>query len=68
MLTDEMLFDGAHFAHISLFYERKRLARIRETVQRATPAPRGRGYRISADSVWPLRGVDGKLFSERNGK
>ncbi len=28
MLTDELLFEGAHFAHISAYYERRRLARI----------------------------------------
>ena len=28
-------------------------------------APLGRKYRISSDSAWPLRGLDGKTFAER---
>jgi hypothetical protein len=28
-------------------------------------APMGRKYRVSSDSAWPLRGLDGKTFAER---
>lgn len=28
-------------------------------------APLGRKYRVSSDSAWPLRGLDGKTFAER---
>ena len=28
-------------------------------------APLGRKHRISSDSAWPLRGLDGKTFAER---
>ena len=28
-------------------------------------APIGRKYRISSESAWPLRGLDGKTFAER---
>jgi len=28
-------------------------------------APMGRKHRISSDSAWPLRGLDGKTFAER---
>ena len=28
-------------------------------------APMGKGYRVSSDSAFPLRGVDGKTFAER---
>ena len=28
-------------------------------------APMGRTYRVSSDSAWPLRGLDGKTFAER---
>jgi hypothetical protein len=28
-------------------------------------APMGRKYRVSSDSAWPLRGIDGKTFAER---
>lgn len=28
-------------------------------------APMGRKYRISSESAWPLRGLDGKTFAER---
>lgn len=31
----------------------------------AKVAPIGRGYRVSSDSVWPLRGADGLTFAER---
>lgn len=30
LLPDELLYVGGHVAHISQYYERKRLARIRE--------------------------------------
>ena len=28
-------------------------------------APMGKSYRVSSDSAWPLRGLDGKTFAER---
>lgn len=28
-------------------------------------APLGKTYRVSSDSAWPLRGLDGKTFAER---
>ena len=28
-------------------------------------APIGRKHRVSSDSAWPLRGLDGKTFAER---
>jgi len=28
-------------------------------------APLGKAHRVSSDSAWPLRGVDGKTFAER---
>jgi hypothetical protein len=28
-------------------------------------APMGRNHRVSSDSAWPLRGLDGKTFAER---
>jgi hypothetical protein len=28
-------------------------------------APRGRNYRVSSESSFPLRGVDGKTWAER---
>ena len=30
------------------------------------PAPSDKTYRVSSDSVWPLRGIDGKTFAERH--
>ena len=31
----------------------------------AQAAPLGRKYRVSSESAWPLRGLDGKTFAER---
>jgi len=31
----------------------------------AQAAPLKRGHRVSSDSAWPLRGLDGKTFAER---
>jgi len=28
-------------------------------------APMGKTYRVSSESAWPLRGLDGKTFAER---
>ena len=28
-------------------------------------APLGRKHRVSSDSAWPLRGLDGKTWAER---
>jgi hypothetical protein len=28
-------------------------------------APMGKNHRVSSESAWPLRGPDGKTFSER---
>lgn len=53
-------FDGAHFAHVVAWLEFRRLSRI---VRQA--APRGRRYRVSSDSVWPLRDASGKTWAER---
>jgi hypothetical protein len=30
-------------------------------------APKGKRYRVSSDSVWPLRAPDGRTFAERKG-
>jgi len=32
---------------------------------RPQAAPLGRKGRVSSESAWPLRGVDGKTFAER---
>ena len=34
-------------------------------IQPAQAAPMGKTYRVSSESAWPLRGVDGKTFAER---
>lgn len=31
-------------------------------------APVGKGYRVSSESAWPLRGADGLTFAERKAK
>ena len=31
----------------------------------AQVAPMGRKHRVSSDSAWPLRGLDGKTWAER---
>jgi hypothetical protein len=31
----------------------------------AQAAPMGMKHRVSSDSAWPLRGLDGKTFAER---
>lgn len=31
-------------------------------------APIGKTYRVSSESAWPLRGVDGLTFAERRAK
>jgi hypothetical protein len=31
-------------------------------------APMGKKHRVSSDSAWPLRGVDGLTFAERRAK
>ena len=31
----------------------------------AQAAPLNRKYRVSSESAWPLRGLDGKTFAER---
>ena len=28
-------------------------------------APMGKTYRVSSNSAWPLRGLDGKTYAER---
>lgn len=28
-------------------------------------APMGKTHRVSSESAWPLRGIDGKTFAER---
>lgn len=28
-------------------------------------APLGKNHRVSSESAWPLRGIDGKTFAER---
>lgn len=33
-----------------------------------TAAPMGRNHRVSPQSAWPLRGVDGLTFAERKAK
>ena len=35
---------------------------------RAQAAPLGRKGRVSSDSAWPLRGVDGLTWAERKAK
>lgn len=34
-------------------------------IKPAQAAPLGKAYRVSSDSAWPLRGIDGKTFAER---
>ena len=34
-------------------------------IQPAQAAPMGKKHRVSSESAWPLRGVDGKTFAER---
>lgn len=34
-------------------------------IKPAQAAPLGRTYRVSSESAWPLRGLDGKTFAER---
>lgn len=34
-------------------------------IKAAQAAPLGKTHRVSSDSAWPLRGVDGKTFAER---
>lgn len=31
-------------------------------------APMGKAYRVSSDSAWPLRGLDGLTFAERKAR
>jgi hypothetical protein len=34
-------------------------------IKPAQAAPLGKTYRVSSESAWPLRGLDGKTFAER---
>lgn len=34
-------------------------------IQPVQAAPLRKSYRVSSDSAWPLRGIDGKTFAER---
>lgn len=53
-------FTAYHFAHIAAWQEYRRIFRI--------AAPMGQRGRISSDSVWPLRGADGRTFAERGAR
>ena len=37
-------------------------------IQPAQAAPMGKTYRVSSESAWPLRGVDGLTWAERKAK
>lgn len=37
-------------------------------IKPAQAAPMGKTHRVSSDSAWPLRGVDGLTFAERKAK
>jgi hypothetical protein len=37
-------------------------------IKSAQAAPMGKKHRVSSDSAWPLRGVDGLTFAERKAK
>jgi hypothetical protein len=53
--------------HVGWFSVRKP-QRSQEEVSMIKPqqaAPMGRNHRVSSDSAWPLRGLDGKTFAER---
>ena len=34
-------------------------------IKPAQAAPMGKTYRVSSESAWPLRGLDGKTFAQR---
>jgi hypothetical protein len=42
--------------------------RILTMIKPAQAAPLGKKHRVSSDSAWPLRGVDGLTFAERKAK
>ena len=46
----------------SIVYDRKSGVVM---IKSAQAAPMGKSHRVSSDSAWPLRGVDGKTFAER---
>ena len=37
-------------------------------IKPAQAAPMGKTYRVSSESAWPLRGVDGLTFAARKAK
>lgn len=37
-------------------------------IKTAQAAPMGKKHRVSSDSAWPLRGVDGLTLAERRAK
>jgi len=45
-------------------YRKARMVMIKP----AQAAPMGKKHRVSSDSAWPLRGVDGLTFAERKAK
>ncbi len=53
-----------NLAHRNNHYVSYRKARV-VMIKAQQAAPMGRKHRISSDSAWPLRGLDGKTFAER---
>jgi len=51
----------ASCCHLYVRYRKRGLVMIK--TQQA--APLGKNHRVSSESAWPLRGVDGKTFAER---
>jgi len=51
----------AGYCHNYVSFRKARVVMIK--AQQA--APLGKPYRVSSDSAWPLRGLDGKTFAER---
>ena len=52
----------ANRCHLFVRYRKRGMVMIKLAKQ---AAPMGKGYRVSSDSAFPLRGVDGKTFAER---
>ena len=57
-------FSIHHMADSVNLYAANRKARM-VMIKAQQAAPMGRKHRISSDSAWPLRGLDGKTFAER---
>ena len=52
----------ASYCHNYVSYRKSGVVMIKAAQQ---AAPMGKTYRVSSESAWPLRGVDGKTFAER---